>query len=343
MDSLRWIHADDQLAEIRELISIDEADMQVDIKSSAQLIDNTWSMTLSERVWSESPIEEGHYIYAPGTEWGGPVTLVKHVTSSHKVTVQGPTWRGLLYQRRIYPPAGQGYKVYTNIDANDLIGAVVGQSFGSIFIFSGEECGVTVSAQFRYQSYAVGLQTVLADAGLRLNIVFDNTIPAAVLSASPIDALSSDVEISQDYGINFTSEIGNVEFANHCLALGGGELAERTVLEVYRVGDKYYTTRPSSLAVKDLRTVLLDYGSAETTDELMKSAIERLEQTAPKQSITISELPLGVEMNLGDQLYVRDRLKGLEALSEVTQKILTIKQGTTKVDTQISVLYIKSA
>lgn len=342
MDGLRWIHADEELAEIRDLITIEEADIQVDIKSSAGLVDNTWSMTLSEKVWSESPILEGHYIYAPGTEWGGPVTMVKHVTASKKVTVQGPTWRGLLYQRRIYPPSGQGYRVYTNVEANALIASVVGQSFGAIFIFSGVDTGVAISAQFRYQSYAQGLQTVLADAGMRLNIAFDNTVPAAVLSAEPIDQLD-DIEISQDYGINFTSEIGNVELANHCLALGGGELAQREVLEVYRVDDKYYTMRPSSLAVKDLRTVLLDYGSAETSDELLRSAIERLEQTAPKQSITISELPIGVEMNLGDQLNVRDRLTGLEALSEVTQKILTIKQGSTKVDTQISVLYIKSA
>lgn len=342
MDGLRWIHADEDLAEIRDLITIEEADIQVDIKSSAGLVDNTWSMTLSEKVWSESPILEGHYIYAPGTEWGGPVTMVKHVTASKKVTVQGPTWRGLLYQRRIYPPSGQGYRVYTNVEANALIASVVGQSFGTIFIFSGVDTGVAISAQFRYQSYAQGLQTVLADAGMRLNIAFDNTVPAAVLSAEPIDQLD-DIEISQDYGINFTSEIGNVELANHCLALGSGELAQREVLEVYRVDDKYYTMRPSSLAVKDLRTVLLDYGSAETSDELLRSAIERLEQTAPKQSITISELPIGVEMNLGDQLNVRDRLTGLEALSEVTQKILTIKQGSTKVDTQISVLYIKSA
>ena len=48
-------------------------------------------------------------------------------------------------------------------------------------------------------------------------------------------------------------------------------------------------------------------------------------------------------MNLGDQINVRDRLTGLVALSEVTQKILTIKQGVTKIDTEISVLYIKSA
>ena len=342
MDGLRWIHANRSLVELRDLISIDEADIQVDIKSNANLIDNTWSMTVSEKVWSEAPIEEGHYIYSPGTEWGGPVTLVKHVTESKKVTVQGPTWRGLLYQRRIYPPAGEGYKVYTDIDANALIADVVGNSFGSLFVFSPDDTGVDISAQFRYQSYAVGLQTVLADAGMRLNIVFDNTIPAAVLSAEPVDQLD-EIEISQDYGINFTSEIGNVEFANHCLALGSGELEERTVLEVYRVGQNYYTSQPASLATKDIRTVLLDYGSAESTDELLKSAIERLENTAPKQSITISELPLGVDTNLGDQLYVRDRLTGLEALSEVTEKILTIKQGSVKVDTQISVLYIKSA
>lgn len=343
MDGLTWIHADENLAEIREIISIDEADMQTDIKSSAQLIDNTWSMTLSEKVWSEAPIREGHYIYSPGTEWGGPVTLIKHVTGTKKVTIQGPTWRGLLYQRRIYPPAGQGYRVYTNIDANDLIGSVIGQTYGPIFIFSGEESGVLVSAQFRYQSYAVGLQTVLADAGLRLAIRFDNTIPAAVLSAEPVNQLSDAIEISQDYGINFTSEIGNVELANHCLALGGGELAEREVLEVYRVGDTYYTTRPASLPTDAIRTVLLDYGSAESTADLLKSAIERLQATAPKQSISINELPLNIDMQLGDQLNVRDRLTGLEALSEVTNKILTIKQGRTEIDTQISVLTIKSA
>ena len=342
MDSLTWIHANSSLEELRDITAIYEADMQVDIKSGANLIDNTWSMTVSEKVWSENPILEGHYVYAPGTEWGGPVTLVKHETASKRVTIQGPTWRGLLYQRRIYPPAGEGYKVYTNVDANDLIGSVIGQSYGPIFIFSGVSAGVNVSAQFRYQSYAVGLQTVLADAGLRLDIVFDNTVPAAKLSAKPINQLE-EVEISQDYGINFTSEIGNVEFANHCLALGSGELAEREVLEVYRVGNNYYTSQPASIPTSAIRTVLLDYGSAESSDELLKSAIDRLEQTATKQSITISELPLGIDTNLGDQLYVRDRLTGLEALSEVTEKILTIKSGTTKIDTNISVLYITSA
>ena len=343
MDSLTWIHADENLDEIRELISIDEADMQIDIRSSAGLIDNTWSITVSEKVWSEAPILEGHYIYSPRTEWGGPVTMIKHVTRSKKVILQGPTWRGLLYQRRIYPPAGEGYLVFNNVDASDLIRDVVGESFGTLFALPFSPVGVNVSARFRYQSYAVGLQTVLADAGLRLGISYYPSVKFAALNAETITRLTNTVEISQDYGIDFTSEIGNVELANHCLALGGGELEEREVLEVYRVGDEYYTLRPESLPVEAIRTVLLDYGSAESTNDLMKSAIDRLEQTAPKQSISINEMNLDVDMQLGDQLNVKDRLTGLEALSEVTQKVLTIKQGLTKIDTQISILNIKSA
>ena len=124
--------------------------------------------------------------------------------------------------------------------------------------------------------------------------------------------------------------------------MGSGELADRIVLNVYRVGTQYYTERPASLPETALRTVLLDYGNAESETELMTSAIDRLEQTAPKQSISINELPLDIDIKLGDQLNVRDRLTGLEALSEVTQKILSIKQGKTQITTQISVLNITS-
>ena len=51
MDSLSWIHADDQLTELRQLTLIDEADMQVDIRKNAEVIDNSWSITLPERIW----------------------------------------------------------------------------------------------------------------------------------------------------------------------------------------------------------------------------------------------------------------------------------------------------
>lgn len=335
MDRMTWIHADENLRELRTLELIASADMQIDISTGAGLIDNTWSVTVSDAVWQMMPIHAGHHIYCPGTEWGGPVTLVQHSTRQRAVTLQGPTWRGLLHQKRIYPPAGAGYLSFTDVDANALIASVLGSAFGSLYAAVTDPAGVTVSADFRYQSMARGLQNALRAYGLRLNVAFDNVTRRVLLSAQPINRLAGIVEISQDYGVDFTSQIGNVELANHCLALGSGELAARTVRSVYRVGNAYYLNRPDSLPEADVRTVLLDYPNAEDEDELIKSAIERLQEAAPAQSIAVNELAIGVEADLGDIIPVRDRVTGLTADSEVINKILNISNGRTAVQMKV--------
>lgn len=342
MDRLTWIHADAQLRELRVLNEITAADMQIDISAGAQLIDNTWSVTVPEDLWSLAPILEGHYIYSPGTEWGGPVTLIRHDTAAQAVTLQGPTWRGLLYQKRIYPPAGEGYLEITD-DANSLIAQVVGSVFGSLFTVESASAGVTVTAKYRYQSMAAGLENTLRKYGLRLGIVFDNTAPAVILSAEPVNDLEQTVEISQDYGVDFVSQIGNVELANHCLALGSGELAERMVLNVYRVGTTCYLTRPESLPESAVRTAVLDYPNAETEDDLMQSAIETLQEHAPAQSIDVNELKIDVSADLGDRIPVRDRVTGLTATSEIINKILTIQNGTTAISMKVGLLTIEEA
>lgn len=335
MDGMIWIHADGSLNDLRAITLVTSADMQIDVSSGADLIDNTWSMTLPEKVWEEMPVEEGHYIYAPGTEWGGVVTMIGHNTSDGTITLQGPTWRGLLQQKRIIPPSGEGYATYTNVDANALIRAVVGSSFGSLVTVTSADAGVNVSAAFRYQTYANGLQSALRSVGMRLNVAFDQSIPAVVLSAQPVNDWTDVVEISQDYNVNFVSQIGNVELANHCLALGSGELADRVVLHVWRVGDQAYTTRPSSITDATERTVLLDYPNAEDLDELLKSAIERLQETAPAQSLTVDEMRLDMSAELGDKIPVRDRLTGLSAISEIVSKILTVSDGVTTISIKV--------
>lgn len=343
MDRLTWIHANHQLAELRVLPYIISADMEIDISPGAELIDNTWSMTLPEDVWAQQPIEAGHYVYAPGTEWGGPVTLIRHATADGSVTIQGPTWRGLLQQKRICPPAGAGY-LEVNAEANAAIAAVLGTAFGSLYQVSTEDTGVSVSAQYRYQTMANGLQNTLRGAGLRLNVVFDNTVPAVILSAQPISDLADTVEISQDYNVNFTSAIGNVELANHCLALGSGELAEREVVNIYAVNGIYYLNRPPELPESEVRTVLLDYPNAETRDELINSAVQRLQEKGPAQSIDIDELLIDVDAQLGDQLPVRDRMTGLVANSEIINKILSISaEGTISITAKVGILSIQAA
>ena len=331
MDGLTWYHADLQLRELRVLDLIDSADMQVDISDDAELIDNTWSMTLPESVWKKEPILKGHYIYAPGTEWGGPVTLVKHDTNTRQITVQGPTWRGVLMQKVIYPPDGQAYLVLEDVDANTAISTAAGSGLGTLFTVDSDPAGVNVSAQFRYQYLAKGLEKLFRANGLRLAISFDPSIPAAVLSAVPVQDLTTTVEVSQDYGVNFSSTQGNVEEANHCLALGQGELTDRMVRHVYRVGNSYYTARPASLPESSLRTVKLDYPNAETEAELVNEAIERLREHASAQAIDVDEISINLSVDLGDLISVRDRTTGLAAKTEARKKILTISQGRTSI------------
>lgn len=338
MDGLTWYHADLQLRELRVLDLIDSADMQVDISDDAELIDNTWSITIPESVWAKEPILKGHYVYAPYTEWGGPVTYVKHDTNTRQITVQGPTWRGVLMQKIIYPPSGQAYLVLEDVDANTAISTAAGSGLGTLFAVDSDPAGVNVSAQFRYQYLAKGLEKLFRANGLRLAISFDPSIPAAVLSAVPVQDLTTTVEISQDYGVNFSSTQGNVEEANHCLALGQGELTDRMVRNVYRVGNTYYSDRPASLPESALRTVKLDYPNAETETELINEAIDRLREKASVQSIDVDEVTIDLSVDLGDMISVRDRTTGLAAKTEARKKILTISQGRTAIALTVAAL-----
>jgi len=336
MDSMMFIHADENRDEINALLEIEQADIEINIEAGSAYIDNTWSITIPESVWEQHPIQEGHYVYIPGTEWGGMATLVVHSTESRSVTVQGPTFRGILHQKALIPPAGEGYLVITDVDANELIRQAVGGRFGSLVHVTDDVYGKTVSASWRYQTVATGLQTVLRDADLRLNVTYDNQRKSIVLSAGRVNDLSDQVDISQDYGVDFTSSSGNVETYNHCLALGQGELAERMVVNVYRYNGAYYTAMPSGMTEKDVRTIVLDYPNAETESDLIKSAVDRLKAYAPESSVSIDEINLvDVEAELGDLLGVRDRLTGMSAQSAITRKILTIQAGVLTITTKV--------
>lgn len=338
MDALTWIHANERMEELRILPLMDGADMQVDVSTKSALIDNTWSITVPESVWEQNPIRQGHYIYSPGTEWGGPVTVINHNTGAKQITLQGPTWRGQMYQKFISPNAGEDYLVFTNIDANELVRRVLGSVFGSLYTVTDEAAGVLVSASYRYQTMAQGLQNTLRGYGMRLDVVFDNVSGHVILSAAPTDTLTEEIEISQDYGVDFSTSIGNIEFANHCLALGSGELAQRMVANVYRTENGYSTTRPAAMTDAEIRTVKLEYPNAESLEELVKSAIETLEGKAPAQAVKVNALTIGLDAHLGDVLAVRDRVTGLAAQAEIVNKILTVTDGRMKIDMMVDTI-----
>lgn len=341
MDRMTWIHANEDLDEQRELIYISSADMEVNTATDAELVDNSWSMKISEREWEKNPIRVGHYVYAPGTEWGGPVTLIKHETSTRSVTLQGPTWRGMLFQRRIEPPEGEAYLVYRNTDANEILADLIDGLYGGLFAVDDTPAGVTVSAQFRYQTVANGASRAMRSAGLRMALAYNNATKTVAVTSTEAGSGMDGVELSQDYGIQFTSTLGNLEYANHCLILGSGELTERTVINLYRDSDGSYTTvRPEWLTEELLRTVALDYPNAEDTEELMRSAAERLDECGEGRSFEIDTQQAGITLELGDEIAIRDRMTGMTARAEVRRKILTIQEGRIKIQDGVTTIGI---
>lgn len=332
MDSLTFYHANADLEEQGVLDDILELDISVDIGVNADAIDNSFSITVSESLWKRQPILNGHMIYVPDTEWGGIVTNIVHSTREGTVKIEGTTWRGILHQVIVEPPSGQAYVVLSGVDANEAIRTAVNGRLPGLIAVDPGNAGVNVSARWRYATVANALNNTFSDYDLRLDVVFDNVSGKVILSAKPVNELTDEVELSQDYGVDFTSSDGRSITYNRCLALGSGELTERTVLSVYWKDGTYYTEKPSDWDDAEERTVILDYPNAEDQSDLIKSAKERLSEYVPVKSIDIDQITVDIDTQLGDIIGAKDRLTLMEGQSRVVRKILKISNGTIKID-----------
>lgn len=332
MDNLMFYHADSEGHEVSVIDDISALDFENNIGVKATEKDNSFSLTMSESYWAKVPVHNGDSIYVPHTDWGGIVSNVKHQTSNGTVEVSGFTWRGILHCIVVEPPSGQSYLEFSNIDANAAIALAIGNRYPDLIAVSSVTTGVSVSGQWRYRTVADCLNTTLAQYDMCLKIVWDNTINKMVLSAVPVDELTDEIELSQDYGVDFTSSDGNPYECNRCLALGSGTGTDRLVLNAYYDNGSVVTTKPSGWDDGKERTIILDYPNAENTSQLLESATKRLLEYAPKKSITIDQINVDISTELGDIIGARDRLTGMVGNSRVVKKIMSLKNGVIKID-----------
>ena len=118
--------------------------------------ENSFLVTCLRREWKS--IEEKSRVYIPGTEYGGQYKHLDTDTDIGTVGVGGFTWRGMMQNRVIEPPAGQDYATDSG-DLNEVIGARVSAMFPGLFVGSSVRTGVTVSYQYkRYTTLYQGLK-----------------------------------------------------------------------------------------------------------------------------------------------------------------------------------------
>ena len=313
------IHSDGLM---NELAQINEFDSFSAIITTDRDSDCDWELTMPEGAWKRCPIRPGHHICIEGSEWGGPVEQVRHVSSDGQIKLRGTCWRGLLRRRVIAPAAGDTHVALPVTEANAAIAELIGSWQNRLFSVSTEDSGLLCSASLRYRTLLDALEDMLGAAGGRLRAVFGDG--QVHLSALPVRDMSDMVELSQEYDARLLTD-HSARVYNHIIALGRGEMLERQVVELWLLPDGTLTDDVSLVPEPDsVSTLLYDYSAVESPEELERSARSRLLSYAAESSMEI-EMTDNIGLELTDTASVRDTLTGMTAVLTVTACELTIK------------------
>lgn len=315
---LRLIHADGRLYELAEICDFDSFSAMLTLDTGK---DCDWELTMPEGAWSRCPVLAGHHIYIDGSEWGGPVEQVRHISSEGQVKLKGTCWRGLLRRRIISPEAGQTHFTMEEQECNAAVAALMGSWRSDLFSVSCEDSGMVCSASLRYVPLLTALDDMLGAAGARLSAVFSGG--RAELRALPSRDMTDMVQLSQEYDAQLLTD-SSVRLYDHIVALGRGEMLERQVVELWLLPDGSVTDELSLVEHPDaVSTLLYDYPAVESPEELEKAARKKLLSYAGQSSMEI-EMTDNVGLELTDTAAVRDTLTGMAASLKVVSKELTV-------------------
>lgn len=297
--------------------------------------ENDYVLTIPISEYDSSIYVTGGYFYVVGEEYGGKLDDPTVDTASGSISFEGDTFRGMLNQRYVEPPAGQDYLVLTG-ELNSLINQLVNSQFGDMFHVSTEDTGKTVTCQLnRYCSVLEGINQILSLAGytLRIEAVAGEQF-YILLSAIPTRDLSEEIEISQDYNFNFVIKKITRKY-DYMLALGSGDLKDRTVLRLHRKSDG--TIEQVTSFPKDVLVYKYDYSSAESVENLIEEATKQFDEINATDS---QELKASNDLNLkiGDIVAGRDYITGTYISQSVTRLIVKYSNNVFNTSYEIGVI-----
>lgn len=279
--------------------------------------DNDYKLSLSTSEYNKDNIMPGGYFYIPGEEYGGKIQDLSVNTSSGTVSFTGDTFRGMLNERFVEPPAGQDYLTVTG-DMHSVMRSIVGAHFGNLFVVSSDPRETVTCKILRYCSVLEALEQIASSKEYRLEIkaVVDEKF-YVLLSAEKIRNLSEDIEVSQDYGINF--EISKVSKKyEYMLALGSGELKDRVVKRYHMTSNGTIET-VASFPV-DAIVYKYDYPNAESEEQLLEEATKKFSEInqTDSQKMRVRD---DLELKMGDIVAGRDYVTGVY-ISEPVSRII---------------------
>ena len=217
------------------------------------------------------------------------------------------------------PDNGQDYYIVSG-DANTVLGTLISRlSLTGLFKASTAPSGFTLSSyQFkRYVGGYDGISDMLKSVGAKLHIEWLNGF--AVLSAIAIGQYT-DEEIDSDHVAIHIQKTYNP--VNHLICLGKGDLAARTVVNLYSDANGNISTTQTFTGVEEVASVY-NYPNVESAEDLQREGIKKLKELYGADLVEVS-LDNTYEFDIGDILTVEEITTGIKVSRRVIKKIVTI-------------------
>lgn len=277
---------------------------------------------------NEPTLEYGAFVYCDGTEYGGIIDARKTSTNGETVTYKGRTWHGIINSKVVQPDSGEDYYIVSG-DANALLAAMVERlGLTGLFVADESDSGIAI-ADYKFHRYCKaydGIRDMLGDNGAKLMIKWEGR--TVVLSALPIVDYSAE-PVDGDMAV-LTVERYEKK-VNHLIGLGAGELAEREVIHLYvnqagEIGDTQAYFGLDEIAET------YDFSSVATSDELLSYSKKQLKELRDNDTAEIAFASNELSYDIGDIVGAEDIKSGVTVTAAVTQKIVSIANGTLSID-----------
>lgn len=266
-------------------------------------------------------MDEGYYIYAENSEYGGIVDVKRINTKTGTLYYSGRTWRGMLESKIIVPPTGQDYYTASG-DLNVVLDQLI-TDFGldDLFYTDSTPTGEVVSGYqfYRYTDVYSGIVRLLSERGYKLAIRFNTNQFKCELSAEPVIDYGDSQEVTSDlYDFDISKISGTV---NHLIGLGSGELQDRLVVHKYADADGNISD-VQTLFGKDEIVDTYEYSMAETREELEEQMLKYFPKLIGSDIIKITLND--IDAYVGDKLTVYDEYTCIEAVQYIQNKVITV-------------------
>lgn len=282
----------------------------------------------------DGDIERGSFVFVPGTSYGGVVDNVSIDSRDgvDELKHAGRTWEGILSSSIIQPSAGSAYYSVSG-DVYDVLRALIArQGLGYAFTVKSGSYGVSVSYTFeRYTDAYTGICKMLSSVNLVPR--FEKLVGACVISVERPVLHSNDG--FDDYRFELKIKVGRC--VNHLICLGSGELQDRLVRHLY-MDEAGNISQTQSIFGSDEWQEVYDYPSAESEEDLLEGAADRLRDAFANASsceVTVND---GEDIKIGDVVKATSARTGHEVTAAITKTILTMDEQTFDVAYEVGLI-----